>query len=94
MPAVHLSTTSHSPPPKHDNSLYPRVKQPLDSKTKSFKTSQSQQKYHHQKANKGSIIVVQDRKTYIGEGLKHLSDEKTYKLKGDAITKLVKSPPS
>ena len=42
------------------------------------------------KADKGSVIVVEDKQTYINEGLKHLADTSTYKkLEGNPTPELV-----
>ena len=41
------------------------------------------------KADKGSSIVIQDKDTYIQEGMKHLGDPKTYtELRGDPTNKV------
>ena len=42
------------------------------------------------KANKGSIIVIEDKVNYIKEGKRHLADSATYQLlQGDPTSELV-----
>ena len=42
------------------------------------------------KANKGSTIVVQDRRDYIAKAMKHLADPNTYKKLQENITHKLK----